>query len=132
MNRKLVCGLLGVGLLLVGCVVTSVYPYYTAKDLVFEPSLVGSWTGVKDDDAKNETWTFEKKGDTEYLFTVAKSSETNSLSAHLFKLKDQLFMDALPLEGHDDFIPPHYLLLVSQIKPTLKLSAMNYGWLEKL
>ena len=26
---------------LAGCVVTSVYPYYTPKDLLFDPALVG-------------------------------------------------------------------------------------------
>ncbi len=133
MKRKLILGLAGVGLFVAGCVVTSVYPYYTPKDLVFEPALAGSWVSVKADEEKNETWTFEKNGDKDYLFTLAKSDETNIYSAHLFKLKDQLFMDALPTQRPDNyFIPPHYLLVVPQIKPTLKLSMMDYKWLEKL
>ena len=125
MKRKLILGLAGVGLFVAGCVVTSVYPYYTPKDLVFEPASAGSWVSVKADEEKNETWTFEKNGDKDYLFTLAKSDETNIYSAHLFKLKDQLFMDALPTQRPDNyFIPPHYLLVVPQIKPTLKLSMM--------
>ena len=30
-------------LFLAGCVVTSIYPYYTDKDLVSDPALVGEW-----------------------------------------------------------------------------------------
>jgi hypothetical protein len=31
--------ILGIALALAGCVVTSVYPYYTEKDVIFDPAL---------------------------------------------------------------------------------------------
>src|SRR5947207_2920087 len=30
-------------LFVTGCVVTSVYPYYTAEEVVFDPTLIGDW-----------------------------------------------------------------------------------------
>jgi hypothetical protein len=41
MKRIIFRCLIPVAALLAGCVVTSVYPFYTQKDLVFEPALVG-------------------------------------------------------------------------------------------
>ena len=55
--RKIALGALAlIGLLsLVGCVVTSIYPYYTAKDVVFEPKLVGRWMETEKSSKTNET-----------------------------------------------------------------------------
>ncbi len=40
--------------LLAGCVVTSVYPFYTAKDVQFDPALVGSWAEAGSTNAANQ------------------------------------------------------------------------------
>ena len=50
---------------LAGCVVTSVSPFCTEKDLAFEPGLVGNWLKqVKD--SQPEVWKFEKSGELAY------------------------------------------------------------------
>jgi hypothetical protein len=117
------------GLALAGCIVPSVYPFYTEKDLVFEAALLGAWHPATGDDPEKETWTFAKDGDTAYLFTMVKDTETNLFSAHLFKLKEHLFMDCLFLRDDDTTgIPPHYLLKVEQLRPILKLTTLDYKW----
>ena len=40
-----------------GCVLTSVYPFYFEKDVVFEPALLGSWQKAGQTD---EQWQFTK------------------------------------------------------------------------
>jgi hypothetical protein len=81
-------------ILLTGCVVTSVHPYYTAKDLVFEPSLVGQWTKTQSD----EFWTFQKEGNDSYNLTYVSGGKTNLARAHLFKLNGQMFLDFVSLD----------------------------------
>ncbi|HXU77052.1 MAG TPA: hypothetical protein VN794_10810, partial [Methylomirabilota bacterium] len=53
--------------LLAGCVVSSVCPFYTEKDLVFEPAILGSWINQKD---ASETWKFERGEKLAYRFTL--------------------------------------------------------------
>src|SRR5258707_4513942 len=105
--------ILGASLALAGWVVTSVYPYYNNKDLVFEPGLLGSWHESKPDADANEAWVFEKNGERDYAFSVIDAQKTNQFAAHLFKLKNHLFLDFQPSEPHEDFVPPHYLMRVT-------------------
>lgn len=132
MKRSGILAIIAISVALVGCVVSSVYPYYTEKDLVFEPALVGKWSDAKPDADGKEAWVFEKGEDKDYTFNLVGENKTNKFSAHLFKLKDQLFLDFVPLEQHEDYVPPHYLMKVTQIQPTLKTAIMDYEWLGKL
>lgn len=132
--RKIALGALAaIGLLaLAGCVVTSVYPYYTAKDVAFEPRLLGRWV---DSDSTNETnkyWEFARAGTNHYKLTIKNGDEVNEFQAHFFRLKAWTFLDAMPLERHGDCIPPHYLLKVSQVEAALEMTALNQKWLDEL
>jgi hypothetical protein len=116
---------------LAGCIVSSVSPYYTAKDLVFEPALVGDW--VKESgNANDEVWKFDKSGDRAYRFTLIETQKATVMEAHAFKLGGQLFLDVFSLNQEVDVIPPHYLLKVSQVTPTLKLSQLDNDRLRSL
>ena len=126
-----------IGLLfLAGCVVTSVYPYYTAKDVVFEPELAGRWADPDKSDkpgATNEFWEFARAGtNVSYVLTIPDGDKRTAFQAHLFQLKPWTFLDAVPVEKHDDFVPPHYLLKVAQVEPSLKMAALDYKWLGDL
>jgi len=115
---------------LTGCVVTSVYPYYTAKDLSFDPALAGSWTKIDDAD---EQWKFEADGTNAYRLTCTSKSETNLMQAHLFKLGPERFLDLFTTDEMKDIQPPpipsHLVLRVFQMTPSLRMAAMNYEWL---
>jgi hypothetical protein len=54
------------------------------------------------------------------------------LEAHLFKLQGQLFLDIASVEQDYHVIPPHHLLKVSQVTPTLRMSELNHDWLTGL
>jgi hypothetical protein len=126
-KRVAVLVVMGLGLVLAGCIVPSVYPFYTDKDVLMDPALLGLWSAVDAND--KEHWTFEKAGEQRYKVTIV-DNDTNIYSAHLFKLKDRQFMDAMLLPDRGAGIPSHYLLKVAQIEPTLKMATLNYKWLD--
>ncbi len=118
--------------LLAGCVVTSVYPFYTAKDLTFEPALLGTWSDPEKTNDGTDTWVFEPIAATAYKLTVRDNSETNEFDAHLFTLGGQQFLDSLPRTRTAYQTPTHVLLRVKSISPTLQLELLSYEWLGKL
>jgi hypothetical protein len=120
------------GLLLAGCVVTSVYPWYTAKDVVFEPALIGTWRGTESDAKPDEFWQFEKLEDRAYKLIMAEGGKRKEFDTHLFKLGGHLFLDCFPRERPEDSLPPHYLLRVGNVSPVLEITALDYDWLKKL
>lgn len=122
----------GISVALAGCVVPSVYPFYTEKELVFDEALVGAWVKAPGNDTN--TWTFEKSGEKGYKLVIADDKGPSEFSTHLFKLDDQMFMDCVPnqtVAGELPGIPSHYLLKVAQIQPTLKWSTLSYEWIFK-
>ena len=120
-------------LVLAGCVLTSVYPYYTAKDVVFEPKLLGRWADRDKPEATNEFWEFTRTDtNAAYTLMVHDGDKETPLQAHLFRLQQWTFLDAVPVEEHDDFVPPHYLLKVTQVEPTLKMVLLDYKWVSEL
>ncbi|MCX6906340.1 MAG: hypothetical protein NTW03_23240, partial [Verrucomicrobia bacterium] len=118
--------------LLAGCVVTSVYPFYTAKEVGFEPALIGAWAETGSTNAANEHWRFEQAEGQAYKLTVQDKEKRTEFDAHWFKLKGQRFLDLYPRERTDNSLPPHYLLKVTRIEPTLEMQVLDYDWLKKL
>ena len=123
----------GLACIVSGCLTISIYPFYAEKDVVFEPGLIGHWT--KPTDAK-EKWTFERKGEQGYELTYDDGKTSHTMDAHLFKIKDQLFLDLFNPKVPEDLTPPavptHMLLRVFQTKPTLRMAGMDYDWLSKV
>ena len=54
------------------------------------------------------------------------------MEVHAFKLQGQLFLDVFSKEQDYHVIPPHYLLKVSHLTPTLRMSELNDEWLNEL
>jgi len=131
--KKLLFPLLSLAAVLTGCLVTSVCPFYTQKDLAFDAGVVGHWTNTKE---AGEHWTFEKEGDKAYQLTYTSDGKTSVVQAHLFKLGGQSFLDLFTPEIKDDTQPPpipsHFLLRAEQLSPTVKLAPLNYDWLKEL
>jgi len=118
--------------LLTGCITLSVYPYYTTKDLTFDPALVGIWSEPDKTDADSETWTFEKLNEQAYRLTVKDKDEKTEFDARLFKLKGFTFLDCLPCKHNDYSAPCHVLLRLNQIQPQLEMHLLDFEWLSNL
>lgn len=131
--KRIICLTAGLSLaLLTGCVTLSVYPYYTAKDLTFDPALVGAWADPDKTNEDRETWTFEKTEHQTYHLTVTDKDEKTEFDAQLFELKNQMFLDCLPRERSDYSAPCHVLLRINRIQPTLEMHLLDFEWLSKL
>jgi hypothetical protein len=124
---------------LAGCV-PSVSPLYTAKDLVYDPALVGVWAK---DEKDATTWKFEKGDESSYKLVVVEGENSSPFVAHLVQLGEHRFMDLCPdksgieeLKQADLYkaglIRGHLFLKVLQIKPVLQMKMMDEDWLGKL
>jgi hypothetical protein len=81
----------GIALLLAGCI-TSLHPFYTEKDLLFDPSLLGTWVAVNPEPGRQEekeamTWTFARSGEKSYDVVI---QEKEFALSDLGPLMDQL------------------------------------------
>lgn len=139
MKTRTLVTITGIATLLAACI-PSVQPFYTDKDLVFESRLLGEWTKGKDDEA--EVWKFEQAGDRAYTLTLTdKEGKKGEFAAHLFKLKNEHFLDIIPTDceyANDQaemvaasMFPGHLLLRVPQLTPELKLAFCDFDWLAK-
>jgi hypothetical protein len=124
--------LAGLALALTGCVVTSIYPYYTDKDLVFDPALLGDWMDAGTTNEPAEYARIERAGEKGYWVTAFTTSETNRSDVHLFRLKQQMFLDVCPTNRSLDYVPVHQVSKVTRIEPTIETANLNYDWLAKL
>jgi len=104
-------------------------PFYTEKDLVFEPTVLGNWVNPKNHD---ELWRFEKLPELAYRFTLIEATKADIMEARTFRLQGQLFLDIASNDQDIHFIPAHYLLKVSRTAPTLTMSELNDMWLLAL
>jgi hypothetical protein len=117
---------------LAGCVVLSVYPYYTTKDIITDKALVGTWAEEDETNVLEQNWQFSATNGQVYVLVVRESEETTEFKARLFKLKDRRFIDAEPVQREGNFIPPHYLLQVHQLNAKeLQMSVMDQEWLKQ-
>lgn len=123
-----------IALVATGCIVTSVYPFYTEKDLVFEPSLLGDWTADNEADEQKPTelTRVERHGEKGYRVIAFTDNQTNSIICHLFRLKGQLFLDTCPTNHALDLIPVHQVSKVTQLQPVLESANLRYEWLQEL
>jgi hypothetical protein len=128
-----------VALLLCSCI-PSVNPFYTDRDLVSDGRLPGEWqeAGKADDP---EIWKFESSEGKTYKLTVREQGKEGVFNAHLFRIKNESFLDLIPaqceyatnqasLVGASMF-PGHLLVRVSEFEPGLKLAFFDFDWLEK-
>ena len=134
-NRKIIAvfaGMLLVAGIITSCVVTSVYPYYHAKDVTFDEALLGKWIPADETNSNSdEFWTFEKINERTYKLTTF-DNKTNQYDAVLFQLGGATFLDCLPRERGDCTTPNHILLRVESIQPQFKMVFFDYAWLSKL
>jgi len=139
-NLRNLIGVAATAVLLAACV-PSVHPFYTEKDVVYDARLLGGWQS-KGKEEDQQTWKFERSGEKAYkLLVTEKGNKHGEFDAHLFKLKDQLFLDLMPAkcefaEGQADLVaasifPGHLLMRVARVEPALQLALMDYDWLAK-
>ena len=132
---------IGAAAILLAACIPSVNPFFQDKDVVFDPHLVGEWQ-EKDKANDSEIWKFEQSTNNAYDLTVTEEGgKTGKFRAHLFKLKQERFLDLLPTDvdfaTNEAFLvgismfPGHLLMRVGQTEPELKIAFGDYDWFEK-
>jgi hypothetical protein len=138
MNKRNIIVAAAVALLLAACI-PSINPFYNEKDVVFEKKLLGEWQ-EKDNADEPQIWNFEEGKDKAYKLTVTeKEGKHGEFEAHLFKLKQEYFLDVIASEIGTNvadlikasLVPGHLLFRVPQIEPELKLASVDFDWLDK-
>jgi hypothetical protein len=138
--KKYLLVILLISLILAGCVVSSLNPLYTDKDLILLPGLEGTWI----DNDKN-FWTFNKAEDNSYQMTYSRDTELKEnaevFDAHLVRLENQIFMDLFPREGafRDNkgmmaghYIPTHTISKVQLNGDNLQINMLNPEWIKEM
>jgi len=135
MSRIKIFWLALVTILTSGCIY-SLNPLYTAKDVVFNPILIGEW--VEKENAES-TLKFEQLEQDGYLVSMAYEREQKILIAHLVQVGDSLFLDFFPRveEAQKDFffarmIPVHGFVKFEISDDSIVLTAFDYDWLEEM
>src|SRR5256885_12108232 len=127
----------GAAAVLLAACIPSVNPFYNDKDVVFDQRLVGEWQ-EKDNTDNPEIWKFAASTNNAFKLTVLEKGKTGEFTAHLFKVKQEQFLDLIPakcdfatnqadLVGFSVF-PGHLLVHLPQINPELKLSFFDFDW----
>ncbi len=138
MKKRSAIVLAAVAVLLAACI-PSINPFYTDKDVVFDTKLLGAWQEKEKTD-EPVVWKFEEGKDKTYELTVTeKEGKQGKFEAHLFKLKQEFFLDIIATEIGSNvsdtvtasLIPGHLLFRVPQIEPELKLAGFDFDWLDK-
>jgi hypothetical protein len=109
-----------------GCLTLSVYPLYTAKDLVTDPRIEGKWAAEDD----NTVWEFHNHGDA-YLATCPSDKTSEPVEMRLVQLGEQRFLD---LTAHDTpslAVAGHMFGKISIAGEELSIQLMASSWLEK-
>ncbi len=111
MNKKFLIAIAIIGMLMSGCLVKSLHPFYTEKDIVFRKDILGTYT-----DQEKGTWTIEpqeekglfgknksNKPTKFYLLKMVDSkNRTVTLRGCLFKLDNDYYCDFYPESGNND------------------------------
>ncbi len=122
--------------LLQGCLVKSLHPFFTDKDLIFKKELIGNWT-----DKDSAAWEIRQHmrftglfkpdaPDNSYDIALTDNKGTSHYIAHLFRLEDHLYLDFLPVDisCQNDLAGLHLVATHTLAKVDLSGGKIIIGW----
>jgi hypothetical protein len=121
---------LALAILLTGCWQKSVHPFYTEKDVIFDPQLAGTWTEGTESDGNRTTWTFTNIGGRRFNVVLQDKDTKYEFRGTMFKLGEERFLDFEGKSRDIGVIPAHHLLRI-ELGPELKLATLNLDWVQK-
>ncbi len=109
-----------------GCLTLSVYPLYSAKDVVTDLPLEGQWV----DTAHQENWEIRKGGDV-YIANSPGDDEDEPVEMRLVRLGERHFLDLTANDTPSLAVPAHMFAKVWVVGDDLHIQTMDSAWLEK-
>lgn len=134
-----------IALILTGCFVKSLHPFYKERDIIFKKELIGTWT-----DKDSSVWKIEQGSrsagllkpampDNTYRITFTEKKGTSVFRATLFHLGGKLFLDFYPEEVDcanemmaSHLVPMHTVARVEMSSGKLVIRWYNEDWLLDL
>jgi len=126
MRNALLIVVLAMVVPMTGCLTLSVYPLYTAKDVVADLPLEGKWM----DPENKETWEIRKGGDT-YIAANPADAKSEPIEMHLVHLGERRFLDLTSNNTPSLAIAAHMFAKVWMTGEDLHIESMDSTWLEK-
>ena len=137
MKTKILTLCLALTVLMSGCLVKSIHPFYTDADLVFNKDLVGNWQSED-----HSTWVisqsssfpgFGKPVKDEKCYKIVQTQENGGKAvflAHLFKLNNQLYLDFIPddVPTENTLLSYHVVAMHTFAKVDLKDGKISINW----
>lgn len=136
MKTRLIFPILLIAIILQSCLVKSLQPFFTEKDIIFKKELTGTW-----EDKDSSQWAIKQhmvfngimkseKPDLAYDITLADKKGTSRFIAHLFLLEGQLYLDFYPedISCGNDLAGFHMVATHSLAKIGLAGGKITIGW----
>jgi hypothetical protein len=130
------------------CLVTSLHPFYKAKDKIYDPFLEGTWI-----DSDSGIWIIEENKTTDHFMGPERSDSTymiqyfeekgvaSYMQGTLFELDGVRYLDFFPDPDKDHFstdltsfhhVPVHTLARVKTARDTMMFFWHSQEWLDNL
>lgn len=127
-------GTVGILIIMVSCLVTSIHPLYTGQDSIYKPELEGTWYN----DEEKSQLTFEKSEKNTYTMIYTEKETSGQFKVSLVKLDTNLFLDIYPQQFSEKneflklhFIPAHSFAQIWIEQNNLRFAILNYQWLKE-
>ena len=109
-----------------GCITLSLYPLYTAKDVVTDLPLEGKWM----DSDKKEVWEIRRAGDA-YVATDPTDEKSEPIEVRLVRLGERHFLDFTSNQTPSLAIAAHLFSKVWMTGDELHVQTVDDDWLAK-
>jgi len=136
MKTRIILLLSLVILLLQGCLVKSLHPFFTEKNTIFKKELLGQWT-----DKDSALWEIRQHmratglmkpeaPDNSYDIILKDSKGSSRFIAHLFMLEGQYYLDFIPedISCGNDFAQVHLVATHSLARVDLSGGKITISW----
>lgn len=133
-KKMFLTAILALAMLATGCIVTSVHPLYFEENVVYDQTLLGTWS----EKGENESWLFKKAEGKMYQLFIFDEESSGEFEARLVRLGDYLFLDIFPKEQQSGnllynlhMVPMHSFMKVSIEEDVLHLAPLDKEWFDE-
>lgn len=140
MKRNIIISLALIVVLLQGCIVKSIHPFFKDQDLISKKELLNTWI-----DQDGSQWTikpYKDKPGAYEMHWLHNGENDVVMLAHLFKLNNETYMDFLPMSDNSPvdmpifnfhLLPTHSVAkIVSITNDDVQIKWFNAKWLATL
>jgi len=138
MKRAIVISIILLAVSMQSCIVISVHPFFKEADVVYRKELEGTWT-----DKEHNTWRIHRNPykTNSYELHNSKDGREVKLLGHLFYIKNELYLDMVPVSDNAaevlafdlHMVPMHSIARVTMLVDNkVVIKWFNEEWLRNM